>query len=126
MRKVAKVSADERAAMAAQRAIQREANHCSSSEKKGFAQGIIQLAMPPTLRLDDRLYNQSEGLIWTSGARHWQSHEDDPPLPLPFPPPLFKSSDEGRQSLLFGPLQIFCGTVTGLFGDGTSGTSGKS
>ena len=55
MRKVAKVRADDRAAMAAQRAIHNEANHCSSSEKNGLEHGRRQLAMPPTLRLDERL-----------------------------------------------------------------------
>ena len=105
--------------MAAQRAIQREANHCSSSEKKGLAQGIMQLATPPTLRLADRLYNQSEGLIWTSGARHWQSQEALlPEVPLEADPLPFKSStDDGRQRRLLGPLHIFGGTVTGLLGD---------
>ena len=55
MRNVAKVRADDRAAMAAQRAIHKEANHCSSSEKNGLEQGRRQLGMPPTLKLELRL-----------------------------------------------------------------------
>jgi|688.fasta_scaffold528792_2 hypothetical protein len=55
MRNVAKVRADERAAMAAQSAIHKDANHCSSSEKNGLEQGSRQLGMPPTLKLELRL-----------------------------------------------------------------------
>ena len=71
MRNVAKVRAEERAAMAAHKAIHNEANHCSSWLKNGLAHGIRQLATPPTLRLAERLKRPSPGPTAINGARHW-------------------------------------------------------
>jgi len=105
MRKVAKVRAEERAAMAAQRATHSEANHCSSSEKKGFEQGSRQSATEPTPI--DRLERRSPASNRTSGGRHQQ--EQSSPLPRGSPRPEFASdgnlprNDIGEQKRLLIP-----------------------
>ena len=68
MRKVAKVVAEERAAMAAHRAIHSDANHFSSGEKNGLEHGSRQFSTSPTL--SDRLKRASVATSRTRGKRH--------------------------------------------------------